>query len=182
MKVTKTQIPDLLILEPKVFSDDRGAFFESYNAAELAKYGITENFVQDNHVVSAAGILRGLHYQTPPKAQAKFIRVVKGSIFDVAVDLRKNSPTFGRWEGIVLTASERKIFYIPKGFAHGYLSLEDSEVLYKVSDFYTPELEGGIIWNDPSIGVKWPELKTSYLLSKRDQNFPKLKEIAPVVL
>ena len=162
MEVIKTMIPDVLILEPEVFGDARGFFFESYNQKKLAELtGLDVNFVQDNHSKSAKGVLRGLHFQRSPYAQGKLLRVVAGKIFDVAVDIRKDSPTFGVWTSAYLSAENKKQFWIPAGFAHGFLSLEDNtELLYKATDFYNPEAEGCIRWDDPDLNIAWgAELK-----------------------
>ncbi|MFZ5802409.1 MAG: dTDP-4-dehydrorhamnose 3,5-epimerase [Candidatus Omnitrophota bacterium] len=178
MKFTKTALPEVVLIEPKVFDDPRGAFFESYHARRFFEQGIRETFVQDNHVISGRGVLRGLHFQKPPAAQAKLLRVVRGKIFDVAVDIRKGSPTFGRWVSAELSAANRKMLYVPAGFAHGYLSLDDgTEVLYKVSSFYAPETEGGILWNDPSIGIPWPKIDGGYHLSEKDKKLPLLNDL-----
>ena len=172
----KLAIPDVIIIEPKVFSDERGFFMETYKSTEFLQSGIKERFVQDNHSNSnSKGILRGLHYQIDPMAQAKLIRVIKGSIFDVAVDLREKSPTFGKWVSAALTSVNKLILYIPKGFAHGYCTLEnDTEIIYKCSEVYSPEHERGIIWNDKEINISWPIEKP--VLSERDGNFPSLKK------
>ena len=158
MKVTPTAIPDVLIIEPKVFGDARGFFFESYNRqAFKAATGLDVDFVQDNHSRSSKGVLRGLHYQLPPKAQGKLVRVVQGEVFDVAVDLRKSSPTFGHWVGDILSADNKKQLWIPPGFAHGFLTLSDTaEFLYKTTDYYTPEQERCIRWDDSTLGIEWP--------------------------
>jgi dTDP-4-dehydrorhamnose 3,5-epimerase len=158
MKVTPTAIPDVLIIEPKVFGDARGFFFESYNRQSFqAATCLDVDFVQDNHSKSTKGVLRGLHYQLPPKAQGKLVRVVQGEVFDVAVDLRKSSPTFGRWVGDILSAENKKQLWIPPGFAHGFLTLSNSaEFLYKTTDYYSPEHERGLLWNDPALGIAWP--------------------------
>jgi dTDP-4-dehydrorhamnose 3,5-epimerase len=155
--VTPTAIPDVLQLEPKVFSDDRGYFFESYKDRDFRDAtGLQVEFVQDNHSLSREGVLRGLHYQIQ-HPQGKLLRVVKGSVFDVAVDLRKSSPTFGRWVGAVLTAENRKQLWIPPGFAHGFLTLsETAEVLYKITDYWYPEHERTLLWKDPALGIEWP--------------------------
>jgi dTDP-4-dehydrorhamnose 3,5-epimerase len=155
--VTPTAIPDVLLLEPKVFSDDRGYFFESYNARDFRKAtGLEVEFVQDNHSMSEKGVLRGLHYQIQ-HPQGKLMRVVHGSVFDVAVDLRKSSPTFGRWVGERLSANNRRQMWIPPGFAHGYLALSDTaEVLYKTTDYWYPEHERTLLWKDPMLGIEWP--------------------------
>jgi dTDP-4-dehydrorhamnose 3,5-epimerase len=158
MKVTPAAIPDVLVIEPKVFGDERGFFFESYNRRAFNEAtGLDIDFVQDNHSKSAQGVLRGLHYQLPPKAQGKLVRVVQGEVFDVAVDLRKSSPTFGRWVGDILSAENRKQIWIPPGFAHGFLTLSaTAEFLYKTTDDYAPELERCIRWDDPLIAIAWP--------------------------
>jgi dTDP-4-dehydrorhamnose 3,5-epimerase len=155
--VTPTAIPDVLLLEPKVFSDDRGYFFESYNARDFRDAtGLTTEFVQDNHSMSVKGVLRGLHYQIQ-HPQGKLLRVVHGSVFDVAVDLRKSSPTFGRWVGALLSADNRRQMWIPPGFAHGYLALSDTaEVLYKTTDYWYPEHERTLLWKDPTLKIEWP--------------------------
>ncbi len=164
-----------------MFQDNRGFFYESFNAQALSASGVSEEFVQDNHVLSEKGVLRGLHFQRVPKAQAKLVRVIKGAIFDVAVDIRKDSPTFGQWVGETIDDENRRMIYVPAGFAHGYLSLEkNTEVLYKVTDYYSPSDEAGIIWNDPTIGVKWPVLDADYIVSEKDQILPQFKELIPV--
>ena len=157
MKVQPTAIPDVLLLEPKVFSDPRGFFFESYNQRSFrAATGLDVNFVQDNHSASARNVLRGLHYQVR-QAQGKLVRVVAGEVFDVAVDLRRSSPTFGRWVGERLSADNRRMMWVPEGFAHGFLVLsETAEFLYKTTDYYAPEHERTLLWNDPRLGIEWP--------------------------
>lgn len=177
MNFLKTNIADLIVIEPKVFPDPRGFFFESYKKELFAQYGIKDEFVQDNFSSSAKGVLRGLHFQAEPKAQAKLIRVTRGSVFDAVVDLRKNSPTFGKHFTITLTAENKKTLYVPKGFAHGFLVLEDgTEFFYKVSDYYSPEHERGIIWNDPDVAIAWPRLDCEYILSEKDKKYPRLKD------
>ena len=158
MKVTPLSIPDVLLIEPQVFGDDRGFFFESFNQNKFeAAIGKKINFVQDNHSKSIKGVLRGLHYQLTPKAQGKLVRVIQGEVFDVAVDLRQSSPTFGKWVGEIISADNKKHIWIPEGFAHGFLTLSDSaEFLYKTTDFYSPEHEQSILWDDETIGIKWP--------------------------
>jgi dTDP-4-dehydrorhamnose 3,5-epimerase len=155
--VTPTAIPDVLLLEPKVFSDDRGYFFESYRDRDFQEAtGLQAAFVQDNHSMSTKGVLRGLHYQIR-HPQGKLLRVVQGSVFDVAVDLRKSSPTFGRWVGARLSAENRRQLWIPPGFAHGFLALsETAEVLYKITDYWYPEYERTLLWNDPALAIEWP--------------------------
>jgi len=171
MKTIPLTIPDIILFEPKVFSDDRGFFFESFNQNDFEKIaGISPTFVQDNHSKSTKGVLRGLHYQLHPKAQGKLIRAIQGEIFDVVVDIRKDSPTFGQWHGEVLSADNKKQLWIPLGFAHGFLTLSESaEVLYKSTDFYAHEFEMCIAWNDTEIGIEWP-LHGEPILSNKDQN------------
>lgn len=157
MKVIKTEIPDLLILEPKVFGDERGFFMESFNARTFHQLtGVEAEFVQDNHSRSEKNVLRGLHYQVQ-QPQGKLVRVVRGAVFDVAVDIRKSSPTFGKWLGVVLTEDKHSQLWIPPGFAHGFVVLSDiADFLYKTTDYYAPEHERCIRWNDPAIGIEWP--------------------------
>jgi len=156
-KTTTTPIDGVLVLEPKVFGDARGFFFESFNARDFAQAtGLNESFVQDNHSKSAKGVLRGLHYQTQ-HAQGKLVRVTQGAVFDVAVDIRKGSPTFGKWFGLELSAENNKQLWIPAGLAHGFLvTSESAEFLYKTTDYYHPEFERSLLWNDPTVGVEWP--------------------------
>jgi dTDP-4-dehydrorhamnose 3,5-epimerase len=169
MKVKPLSIPDVLLIEPQVFGDDRGFFYESFNQNKFeAALGHKINFVQDNHSKSVKGVLRGLHYQLPPKAQSKLVRVIQGEVFDVAVDVRHSSPTFGKWVGEILTGQNKKQLWIPEGFAHGFLTLSDTaEFLYKTTDFYSPEYEQSIIWNDKTIAIKWP-FDEHILLSSKD--------------
>ena len=156
MNITKTDIEGLIIIEPQIFKDSRGGFFESWNAKKFKQLGINEDFVQDNQSVSSKGVLRGLHFQNPPYAQAKLVRVIEGSVLDVAVDLRKNSPTYGKHVSVILTEQNNKSFFIPKGFAHGFLSLEDNTVFnYKCSDYYNKESEGSLLWNDEDLKIDW---------------------------
>lgn len=175
MHVTRTEIPDVLIIEPKVFGDARGFFLESFNQqAFAAATGLDLNFVQDNHSRSAKGVLRGLHYQIR-QPQGKLVRVVSGAVFDVAVDLRKASPTFGKWAGVELTADNHRQFWVPPGFAHGFVVLSDSaDFLYKTTDYYAPEHERCIAWNDPDIGIAWPDFGMAPILSTKDQQGVKL--------
>lgn len=158
MKATRLAIPDVILLEPRVFGDDRGFFYESYNRQAFKEAtGLDPDFVQDNHSRSVKGVLRGLHYQLPPKAQGKLVRVVFGEVFDVAVDIRKGSPTFGKWVGEVLSAESRRQLWIPPGFAHGFLTLSESaEFLYKTTDYYSPAHERCIRWDEAEIGIVWP--------------------------
>ena len=175
-KFIDTLIKDLYIIEPQVFGDDRGYFFESYKKEEFDKVGLVYNFVQDNQSKSKKGVLRGLHFQKTHQ-QAKLVRVIDGEVFDVAVDLRKGSPTYGQWHGIVLSGENKKMLLIPRGFAHGFLVLSNFAVFaYKCDDVYHPEDEGGIIWNDPDINIKWPDVQ-NISLSDKDKKHPKLKEI-----
>jgi dTDP-4-dehydrorhamnose 3,5-epimerase len=167
MNVVASELPGVMVLEPKVFGDARGFFLESYNRRAFAQAGITAEFVQDNHSRSARNVLRGLHYQLR-QPQGKLVRVVAGEIFDVAVDLRRSSAAFGRWAGFHLSAENKRMLWIPPGFAHGFLSLSDStEVLYKATDFYAPEDEHCVAWNDPAIGIRWP-LQGAPLVSAKD--------------
>lgn len=169
MKVIPLSIPDVIVCEPKVYGDDRGFFFESFNQAQFAEaIGASYNFVQDNHSRSARNVLRGLHYQIQ-QPQGKLVRVVAGEVFDVAVDIRKGSPTFGRWVGQILSAENKKQLWVPPGFAHGFVTLSDTaEFLYKTTDYYSPQFERSILWNDPSIGIQWP-LTEVPMLSTKDQ-------------
>ena len=177
MKATPLAIPDVVVLEPRVFGDERGFFFESFNQQVFENaVGYPVNFVQDNHSKSEQGVLRGLHYQLPPKAQGKLVRVVQGEVFDVAVDIRKNSPTFGQWVAEILSAENKKQMWIPAGFAHGFLTLsETAEFLYKTTEYYAPEFERSIIWNDPAINIHWPADITPQL-SGKDQIAQSLAE------
>ena len=169
MKVTPLYIPDVLLIEPEIFGDDRGYFFESFNQENFKKVtGKKINFVQDNHSKSIKGVLRGLHYQLPPKAQGKLVRVTQGEVFDVVVDLRQTSVTFGKWIGEILSAENKKQIWIPEGFAHGFLTLSDTaEFLYKTTNFYSLEHERSISWNDPNIGINWPDI--NIVLSAKDK-------------
>jgi dTDP-4-dehydrorhamnose 3,5-epimerase len=168
MEKIATAIPDVFVIAPKVFGDDRGFFMESYNRRSMAALGIDFEFVQDNHSRSARGVLRGLHYQIR-QPQGKLVRVVAGEIFDVAVDIRRASPTFGQWVGVTLSAENKRMAWVPPGFAHGFCVTSDyAEVLYKATDYYAPEHERSILWNDPAIGVDWP-LAGEPLLSEKDR-------------
>lgn len=167
MQIIDTAIPDVKIIEPKVFGDERGFFFESFNQRVLAGLGIAGEFVQDNHSRSQRNVLRGLHYQIQ-QAQDKLVRVVVGEVYDVAVDLRRNSPTFGNWVGMHLSAANKRMAWVPKGFAHGFLTLSDyAEFLYKTTDYYAPEHERSIIWNDADLAIDWP-LTGEPVLAKKD--------------
>jgi dTDP-4-dehydrorhamnose 3,5-epimerase len=177
MKIIPTKIADLLIIEPQVFGDERGFFLESYNAKTFFdRTGVKVDFVQDNHSCSVKNVLRGLHYQIQ-QPQGKLVRVVVGSVFDVAVDIRKNSPTFGEWVGCILSAENKRQFWIPSGFAHGFLVLSEiAEFLYKTTDYYAPQYERSLLWNDFDIGIDWP-LSEPPILSDKDRNASSLKEI-----
>ncbi|MGL6419284.1 dTDP-4-dehydrorhamnose 3,5-epimerase [Aeromonas allosaccharophila] len=171
MNVIKTAIPDVLILEPKVFGDERGFFFESFNHKlfeEAVGYPVT--FVQDNHSKSSKGVLRGLHYQLPPHAQGKLVRCVAGEVFDVAVDIRKNSATFGQWVGVYLSNENKRQLWIPEGFAHGfYVTSDNAEFVYKCTDYYHPESENSILWDDKKLAISWP-IDLEPILSNKDKN------------
>lgn len=176
MKVTETRLQGVYVVEPQVFGDARGWFTESWSEKKLAAAGIKADFVQDNHSYSAQkGTLRGLHYQLNPMCQAKMLRCTRGSIFDVAVDIRKGSPQYGQWVGIELSAENHKQLFIPRGFAHGFITLtDDVEVQYKADNYYAPECDGNIRWDDPDIGVEWP--LEPVILSDKDKAAPLLKE------
>ncbi len=169
MKVIPTEIPDVLIIEPQVYGDDRGFFLESFNQKDFReKTGVNTTFVQDNHSMSLKNVLRGLHYQIP-NPQGKLVRVVNGSVFDVAVDARQSSPTFGQWVGCILSAENKRIFWVPEGFAPGFLVLSDrAEFLYKTTNYYYPQYEKTIAWNDADLGIDWP-LEVPPILSPKDQ-------------
>jgi len=180
VKITPTAIPDVLLIEPDVFGDSRGFFMETWHRQKYAEQGLDVDFVQDNHSRSSKGVLRGLHYQLE-QPQGKLVRVVTGKVFDVAVDIRKGSPTFGQWAGAELSEENQHQFYIPPGFAHGYCVLSDSaDFLYKCTDFYARQYEHGILWNDPDIGIEWPagefkisdKDKTNGLLKDMDDQLP----------
>lgn len=175
--VTKCDIEGLYVIEPTVFKDERGYFVETYNKQDMEAAGLNMDFVQDNQSMSVKGVLRGLHFQKQ-FPQGKLVRVIRGAVFDVAVDIRKDSDTYGQWFGIELTAENKKQFYVSEGFAHGFVVLSDeAEFCYKVTDFYHPGDEGGIAWNDPDIGIEWPILEDMKLiLSEKDQHWKPLKE------
>jgi len=175
MRFSATALPEVLIVEPVAFGDDRGFFFESYNRRRFEEaVGSSVEFVQDNQSRSARGVLRGLHYQLPPNAQGKLVRVGRGAIFDVAVDIRRGSATFGRWVGVELSEENRRQLWIPEGFAHGFLTLSDTaDVLYKASGFYSPSDEGSVAWDDPDVAIKWPS-GDEPLLSEKDRAAPRL--------
>jgi dTDP-4-dehydrorhamnose 3,5-epimerase len=172
----KTEIEGVFIIEPKVFGDSRGYFMETYKEDEFKQAGLNYNFVQDNQSKSHKGVLRGLHFQRK-HPQAKLVRVISGEVFDVAVDLRKGSPTYGKWVGVILTSENKKMLMIPRGFAHGFVVLSDTaEFVYKCDEVYHPEDEGGIMWNDPDIGIVWP-YKGEPSLSEKDTKHPSFKEV-----
>lgn len=175
MNIIDTKIPDVKIIEPQVFGDERGFFFESFNQLQFdAAIGRSVNFVQDNHSKSSKGVLRGLHYQLPPHAQGKLVRCVVGEVFDVAVDIRKSSPTFGQWVGEYLSADNKRQLWIPEGFAHGfYVTSKEAEFVYKCTDYYNPFSEHSIIWNDAKLNIAWP-LDGAPILSDKDSNAKKL--------
>ena len=177
MNIKETLLQDVYILEPAVFHDKRGFFMESYNKRILEQLGIHVDFIQDNHSFSKnAGIIRGLHYQLNPKAQTKLVRVSTGAIFDVIVDIRKNSVTFGKWVSVILSEENKRQVLVPKGFAHGFCTLvPNTNVIYKVDEYYDPEFDRGILWNDPDIGIDWPI--SSPILSDKDSKLPLLKNI-----
>ena len=176
-QIRTTPIDGLLVIEPKVFADERGFFMESFKASDFAAFGITQNFVQDNHSKSRKGVIRGLHFQRAPYAQGKLVRVTRGRAWDVAVDLRKGSPTFGTWCAVELSADNHLLFWIPEGFAHGFLALEDdTELLYKCTAEYNQTPDGGIRWDDPDIDVAWPQIGVPPLLSTKDAVLPLLKD------
>ena len=178
IKVAACELEGMYVIEPQVFGDDRGYFMETYNQREMAEAGLNMAFVQDNQSMSRRGVLRGLHFQLHHQ-QGKLVRVISGEVFDVGVDLRPGSPTYGKWHGEFLSAENKKQFYIPEGFAHGFYVLsETAEFCYKVTDFYHPDDEGGIRWNDPDIGVQWPLLDgVPVLLSEKDKAQPFLREL-----
>ena len=174
-KFTPLEIPAVILVEPEIFGDDRGFFLEFYKRSDFLRAGIDGHFVQDNHSRSVKGVLRGLHYQKAPRAQGKLVRCLQGAIFDVAVDIRKGSPTYGKWVGRELSGGNKRMLYVPAGFAHGFLTLTDTaEVLYKCTDEYAPAFDRGIIWNDPDIGIAWRTSEPS--LSGKDRALPPLRD------
>lgn len=177
MKVTRTSIPDVLVIEPKVFGDARGFFYESFNGKAFDEaVGRHVEFVQDNHSRSVKGVLRGLHYQIQ-QAQGKLVRVVRGAVFDVAVDIRKSSPTFGQWVGVELTEENHKQLWVPEGFAHGFVVVSElADFLYKTTDYYAPAHERAILWDDPGLGIRWPDLGARPTLSAKDQGGSSLEK------
>lgn len=176
MEIVKTEIQDLLIIKPRVFEDERGYFFESYNREKFREHGIGVTFVQDNESRSVKNVLRGLHFQKPPFTQGKLVRVMRGSVLDVAVDLRKNSPTYGKWASIVLTDKNKWMYWVPEGFAHGFRTLEDNTVFfYKCTNVYNKESEGSIAWNDPDLDIDW-RLDEEPVLSEKDKAAPRFMD------
>ena len=175
----KTEISGLFIIEPRVFSDPRGFFCETYKKSDFEKNGINDSFVQDNHSLSEKGVLRGLHFQTAPYAQGKLVCVIKGAVWDVAVDMRKGSPTFMQWSGIELSEENHLMFYLPSGFAHGFLTLRNgTHFVYKCTNEYNPDADGGIRWNDPSINVNWPVNEDKQpIVSGKDAALPLFKDL-----
>lgn len=178
MKFTPLAIPDVLLIEPKVFGDTRGFFLESFRQDLFSQAtGTNHEFIQDNHSRSSKGVLRGLHYQLPPYAQGKLVRVVSGAVFDVAVDIRRNSSSFGKWVGTKLTAESQHQLWIPPGFAHGFVVLSESaDFVYKTTAYYAPESERGLLWSDADVGIQWPELDVALSLSDKDQKQPLLQQ------
>lgn len=175
--VIKTPIEGLVVIEPKVFTDTRGFFMESYNKESFCELGLSMEFVQDNHIKSRIGVLRGIHFQRK-FSQGKLVRVIKGSVYDVAVDLRKDSQTFGQWYGIELTEKNNKMLYIPENFGHAFLTLEDdTELYFKTTNVYHPEFESGIIYYDEDLGIAWPEIEGEYVLSEKDKNLPTFRNV-----
>ena len=176
MRFTPLSIPEVVLIEPKVFGDSRGFFLESFKQDLFNEAtGTNYEFIQDNHSRSSKGVLRGLHYQLPPYAQGKLVRVITGAVFDVAVDIRRSSPTFGKWVGAELTAENHKQLWIPPGFAHGFVVLSDTaDFVYKTTAYYAPQTDRGVLWNDAEIGIEWPELEIPFSLSDKDQKQPVL--------
>ncbi|MCM3786617.1 dTDP-4-dehydrorhamnose 3,5-epimerase [Neobacillus mesonae] len=174
MHITPLHLEGALLIEPKVYGDHRGFFMESYNKEVFERKGIHHTFIQDNHSLSAeAGVLRGLHYQLPPRAQTKLVRVIAGAIYDVIVDIRKNSPTFGQWAGFILSEDNKRQLLVPKGFAHGFCTLvPHTQVIYKVDEYYSPEHDRGILWNDSTLNIDWPVSQP--VLSDKDEKHPLL--------
>lgn len=173
----QTKIENLIVIEPKRFGDNRGFYMETYKKDDFYSNGITEEFIQDNHSCSSRGVIRGIHFQKNPMAQGKLVRVITGSVWDLAVDLRKESPTFGQWFGVELSGENGKMLYIPAGFGHGFLTMEDNtNFVYKCTKYYSPEYESGIIWNDPDLAIKYP-LIDNVSFSSKDGKLPRFKDI-----
>ncbi len=176
MQITETKIPGLLVIKPQVFKDERGYFFESYNKQKYIDAGISTEFIQDNESKSQKGVLRGLHFQNPPYSQGKLVRVVKGAVLDVAVDLRVGSPTYGQWDSVVLSEDNKLLYWLPEGMAHGFLTLENDTIFsYKCTNLYNKNAEGSIRWDDPDLNIAWGTLKP--ILSEKDKTTPFLKEL-----
>lgn len=179
MQIEELSLPGLLLLTPDVFGDARGFFLERYNRRTFQEHGIALDFVQDNQSRSARGVLRGLHFQIPPFAQDKLVWVMRGEAFDVAVDIRPDSPTFGQWLGVVLSDENKQMFLIPKGFAHGFVALSDTlDFCYKTTNYYSPDHDRGLLWNDPDIGIEWP--LDAPVLSEKDRRHPRLRDLEPI--
>lgn len=177
MNVIKTEIEGVVVIEPAVFGDSRGYFFESFSQKKFAEKVLNTQFVQDNESKSSYGVLRGLHFQKPPYAQSKLVRVVQGEVLDVAVDLRQGSKTFGKWVSVVLSAENKKQFFIPRGFAHGFVVLSSEAIFqYKCDNFYAPDHEGSVLWNDPTLQIDWKVPSKDILLSEKDQKAPVLQD------
>ncbi|MBA7648571.1 dTDP-4-dehydrorhamnose 3,5-epimerase [subsurface metagenome] len=171
----RLEIPEVILVEPRVFEDERGFFMETYKMPDFAASSIEGNFVQDNHSRSTKGVLRGLHYQNPPFAQGKLVRAVRGEIFDVAVDIRKDSPTYGKWVGVILSEENKNMLYVSEGFAHGFCVLSEiADVIYKITNVYSPQSDAGIIWNDEDLNIEWPIEEP--ILSEKDKRWPALRE------
>lgn len=171
---TRLEIPDVILVEPKIFLDNRGFFYESFKESDFLSYGITDKFIQDNFSHSVKGVIRGLHYQNPPRSQAKLVTVIKGKIFDVAIDIRKKSPTYGKWISEILSEENHRLLYVPEGFAHGFCVLsEQADVSYKINNEYSPQHEQGIIWNDQTLNISWPIEKP--IISNKDQQLSSLE-------
>ena len=180
MRLQSTELAGVLLIQPQTFADQRGFFLETYHLEKLRAAGLDATFVQDNWSVSKKGVLRGLHFQAPPHAQGKLVRVTRGSIFDVAVDIRVGSPSYGRHVGATLSAVNWTQMWVPAGFAHGFCTLEpDTEVIYKVTEYYAPESDRGLKWDDPDLGIKWPVESGEATLSEKDRHLPVLKQMAP---
>ena len=178
MKLTKTSISNLIIIEPKIFDDSRGFFFESYNKSEFEKHFGVVNFVQDNESKSVYGVLRGFHFQKPPFQQSKLVRCVEGKVLDIAIDLRKNSSSYGKYEKVVLSGENKRQFFIPRGFAHAFLVLSKTAIFsYKVDNYYNPEFDSGIIWNDPNLLIDWGIKESELIISQKDRELSFLNEI-----
>lgn len=181
MEVIKTKIEGVIIIEPRIFKDDRGYFFESFSQREFEEKVCKTTFVQDNESKSSYGVLRGLHFQKPPFAQSKLVRVIKGAVLDVAVDIRKGSPTFGQYVSVELTGDNHRQFFIPRGFAHGFSVLSEEVIFqYKCDNFYSPQSEGAIAWNDPDLNIDWRIPVEEVVLSEKDSKHPKLKDLQSV--